>query len=89
MDSLMGYVDNMAAATMNDGSTFKQYTSNFIKLAYNNTTLANSINKQQKELMEFRHGNNSLKKKLSAAAEPGGGGNERKSMWVSNYDFLW
>ena len=46
MDSLSGYLDNMAAAAMNGGSAFEQYMLNFTKLSDNNTSLANTVNKQ-------------------------------------------
>ena len=86
MDYLTGYLDNMAAAAINSGSTFEQYTQKFNKLVNNNTTLNNNVDKQQKELTDLCRKNNLLKNKLSAAAEPGGGGNELKSVGVSNTD---
>ena len=46
MDSLLSYLDNMAAAAMNGGSAFEQYMLNFTKLSDNNTSLANTVNKQ-------------------------------------------
>ena len=70
MDSLSSYLDNMAAAAMNGGSAFEHYMANFTKLANNNTTLTNTVNKQQKELRDLHRENNFLKKELSAAAEP-------------------
>ena len=87
MNSLAGYLDNMTTASMNEVSAFKQYTANFTKITNNNTNLANTVNKQQKELTDLCHKNNSLKNKLSADAEPGGGRNERKSVGVSNPEF--
>ena len=86
IDSLAGYLDNMVAMAMNGGSTFKQYTTNFTKIVKKNTTLANTIDKKQKDLTELRCKNNSLKNKLSTAAEPGGGESERKSVGVRNAD---
>ena len=72
MDSLTGYLDNMAAAAMNGGSAFEQYTSNFTKLTNNKPTLANNVDKQKKELTDLCHKNNFLKNKLSAATGPVG-----------------
>ena len=87
MDSLSGYLDNMAAVDINGGSEFDQYMSKFTNLASNNTTLENTVNKQQNESRDLCRENNYLKKKLSADAEPGGGGNEQKSVGVRNPDF--
>ena len=51
MDSLAGYLDNMAATAMNGGSAFEQYIEKFTKLSDNTTTLANTVNKQQTKFM--------------------------------------
>ena len=53
VDSLTCYLDSMASAGMNNSSVFDQYTGNFTKIADNNTTLANTAKKQQKELMDL------------------------------------
>ena len=47
MDSLTGYLDNMAAAAMNGGSAFEQYTANFTKLTNNKPALANNVEKKK------------------------------------------
>ena len=48
MDSLTGYLDNMAAAAMNAGSAFEQYTANFTKLTNNKPALANNVDKKKR-----------------------------------------
>ena len=88
MDSLSGYLDNMSATAMNDSSVLEQYTENFTNISNNNTTLANTVKKKEKELTDLCRKNNSLKKKLSAAAEPGEGSNEQNNVGIIIPDFL-
>jgi len=83
VDSLAGYLDNMAAAVTNGGSTFEQYAENFTKLADSIVTLTDTNKKQQAELRALREENASLKKKL-AASDAGGG---RRQGSPSNTDF--
>ena len=72
VESLGGYLDNLAGAVTNGGSKFEQYSENFMKLSNSIVTMMDTNKKEQAELQDLREENANLKKKV-VVPDAGGG----------------
>ena len=71
VDSIGGYLDNLAGTVTNLGSAFEKYAENFMELENSIITLMDTNNNQQAELRALYEDNLNLKKKV---ATPNAGG---------------
>ena len=65
VDSLGGYLDNLAVTVTNRDSKFEHYSENFMKLANSIVTLMDINKKQQSELQALHKENANLKNKVT------------------------
>ena len=83
VDSIGGYLDNLAGAVTNRGSAFEKYADNFMELENSIIMLMYTNKNHQAELQALHEDNSNLKKKV---ATPDTGGVRRQGN-PSNYEF--